>query len=81
MEPAHPGEQGSGSLGHQIGREAARIAHGGLDVSPVLAVFVREVMTGLKVGSDERLHLDAFRWQHINTVWMEDIEFLHLRSA
>lgn len=71
VDPAHPGEQRSGSLCNQIGREAARAAHRGWDVGFVLALFVREVMTCLKVGSDGRLHLDAFRWQHINSVWME----------
>lgn len=68
MDPAHPGEPGSGS---QIGRGAARIAHGVCDMSLVLALFVREVMTYLEIGSGGRLHLHAFRWQHINIVWTE----------
>lgn len=68
MDPAHPGEPGSGSLCNQIGRGAARIARGVCDMSLVLALFVREVMTYLEIGSEGRLHLLAFRWQHINIV-------------
>lgn len=87
MDPAHPGEQGSGSLCNQIGRGAARSAHGVCDMSLVLALFVREAMTYLEIGSEGRLHLRAFRWQHINSVWTEktsgtkEIEFLHRPSA
>lgn len=73
MDPAHPGEQDSARLCNQIGREAARTARGGRDVSFMLALFVGEVMTCLKVGSDGRLHLDPFRWKHINSVWLEKI--------
>lgn len=55
MDPAHPGEQGSGRLCNQIARKTARIARGGGDVSFALALFVREAMTCLKVGSDGRM--------------------------